>query len=197
MPYLEIRESRSAAVLDRGRDGRFRQSPPPGCASGLDWRTLVAGGDWRPRTEDDFREFVATPLLREVAGSVDGILAECRTMRRCRWTGFVDNLVRIDEIWTAVECKLRIPSEAAMVRQAGQYIGCTKAMATLGAAKGSQLQLARSQTCWVLDSFGLYLLDRNGFVDCGLDAPPQSLSELASMPGTEIGGLPSGAGRSG
>lgn len=156
---------------------------------GLDWRELVTDGDWRPHTEDEFREFVATPLLREVAGSDDGVMAECRTMRRGRWTGFVDNLVNIDGAWTAVECKLRISSEAAMIRQAGQYIGCTKAVATLGPLKGSQMKLVRSTTCWVLDSFGLYLVDRQGFVGCSPDAPLHSISELASMSGSEVAGL--------
>ena len=156
---------------------------------GLDWRELVTDGDWRPHTEDEFREFVATPLLREAAGSDDGVMAECRTMRRGRWTGFVDNLISVDGVWTAVECKLRIPSEAAMIRQAGQYIGCTKAMATLGPLKGSPMKLARSATCWVLDSFGLYLVDRNGFVGCSLDAPLCSINELALMSGPAVAEL--------
>lgn len=156
---------------------------------GIDWRALVAGGDWRPHTEDEFREFVATPLLREAAGSDDGVMAECRTMRRGRWTGFVDNLVCTDGAWIAVECKLRIPSEAAMIRQARQYIGCAMAMATLGPLKGSQMKLARSATCWVLDSFGLYLVGRNGFVRCRIDEPLHSISELASMSGVEVARL--------
>lgn len=156
---------------------------------GLDWRALVAGGDWRPHTEDEFREFVATPLLKAAAGSDDGVMAECRTMRRGRCTGFVDNLVCADGAWIAVECKLRIPSEAAMIRQARQYIGCETAIATMGALKGSQMKLARSATCWVLDSFGLYLVGPNGFVRCSIDAPLHSISELSSMSCGEIAKL--------
>lgn len=185
LAYGEFARAAGDQLPEWARDARIGLDAHPG----LDWRALVTGGDWRPHTEDEFREFVATPLLREVAGDDDGVMAECRTMRRGRWTGYVDNMVSIDGVWTPVECKLRIPSEAAIVRQTGQYIGCTQAMATLGSLKGSQLTLAPSTVCWVLDSFGLYLVDRNGFVGCGIDTPLHSTGELASLAGAAIAGL--------
>ena len=156
------------------------------------WRDLVSNSEYRPRTEDEFREFVVTPLLEELSGSADGILVECRTMRRGKWTGYVDNLVRIADDWIPIECKLRIPSEKAMLRQAKRYIGCSKAIGTLGFLRGSEIRLSRSATCWILDASGLYLMDRSGFVECDIETPLHRLGELALMPIARIGSLLSG-----
>lgn len=145
------------------------------------WRDLVAGEEYRPRTEDELREFVISPLLQELCGSADGLLFECRTMRRGKWTGYVDNLVRVADNWVPIECKLRIPSESAMLRQVRRYIGCTKAISTLGIWRGAEVRLAKPATCWIFDACGLYLMDRRGFVGCDIQAPIHTLGEVAKM----------------
>lgn len=156
---------------------------------GMDWRTLISCGQYRPRTEDELREFVVTPLLLELSGSSQGVMAECRTMRRGKWTGYVDNLVLIGERWIPIECKLRIPSEKAMLRQIKRYIGCSKAMGTLGLARGLEVRLSSPPTCWVLDSSGLYQMDRKGFVECDIETPLYNLSDLATPPIARIAAL--------
>lgn len=153
------------------------------------WRDLVSSKEYRPRTEDELREFVIGPLLQELSGSADGVLGECRTMRRGKWTGYVDNLVRIADSWVPIECKLRIPSESAMLRQVRRYIGCSKAIGTLGLSRGAEVRLSKSSTCWVFDASGLYLMDRNGFVGCDIETPVHRLSEMALMPMPQIGVL--------
>lgn len=176
-------ETWRALVARLGRDApRWVAGVEVGLAAAPreDWRSLVATGAFRPKTEIQFREFVATPLLRSAAGA--DVLAECRTFRRGKATGFIDNMACVAGEWIAVEVKLRIPSTEAVREQIRQYLGCGRAVCTLGEHKGREILVdGGPRHCWLLDGAGLYKVDAGGFVGCDAGRPFRTMRQLSGM----------------
>jgi hypothetical protein len=126
------------------------------------WTTFARDTSLRFVVESQLRAFLIDHLLGELKDPRTSILRECR----CDDGGIADYFVRIGGVWTAVEAKLRVAVEKDLPGQVRRYLSTSSIVPTLGVGSGESQPVIPAALAIVVDSDGLYLLDRKGFVAC-------------------------------
>ena len=126
------------------------------------WATFARDTSLRFVVESQLRAFLIDHLLGELKDPRIPILRECR----CDDGGIADYFVRIGGVWTAVEAKLRVAVEKDLPGQVRRYLNTSRIVPTLGVNSGESRPVSPAALAIVVDSDGLYLLNRKGFVAC-------------------------------
>ncbi len=135
--------------------------------------------------EHQVREYLAEPLLSELADRGYPVLSECRCFRNGRVAGVVDCCVRIRGRWLPVEIKLDVKRVPSHILDA-QYRGVEACVPTLRPWRGRRIELAPSVPCLLLDRTGAYAVVQAKLDGCVAGNPRWPITDWGQRARDEI-----------
>ncbi|NWJ97415.1 MAG: hypothetical protein HXX20_16650 [Chloroflexi bacterium] len=136
------------------------------------WISISCAPHTRFRLEYQIRAYFIDFLLDELKDERSPLLEECECFKKDNSSkGIVDYFVRIEKTWLPVEAKLNILAERHLFLQTAKYLDLEKFVPKKGSNIGKPYEENISSYCLVIDLLGLYIVNKDGFVNCDYNNP--------------------------
>jgi hypothetical protein len=129
--------------------------------------------------ESQFREYLVDYLLDRIKDPRTPVHQECTCAQDGKHPSYADYCIRVHGQWIVVETKLTVLAEVNLIGQISKYLGIREFSPNWRCKAETVVTGPTAAVCMVIDTSGIYLADKDGFVGCELGKPIWPIREMS------------------